>query len=89
MEKIEKNKFNLLVTRNSLCWTTDDLELVFLKVKLIALSDSWSIGYYYKRTSVTTSHREPVFQQMTLIWPFKVTKGQTDHAIRTATYDFL
>ena len=26
---------------------------------------------------------------MTLIWPFKVTKGQTDHAIRTVTYDFL
>ena len=29
------------------------------------------------------------FQQMTLIWPFKVTKGQTDYAIRSATYDFL
>ena len=26
---------------------------------------------------------------MTLIWPFKVTKGQTDLAIPTATYDFL
>ena len=26
---------------------------------------------------------------MTLIWPFKVTKGQTDFAIRTATYVFL
>ena len=27
--------------------------------------------------------------QMTLIWPFKVTKGQTDYAIRFTTYDFL
>ena len=26
---------------------------------------------------------------MTLIWPFKVTKGQTDYAIRFATYHFL
>ena len=26
---------------------------------------------------------------MTSIWPFKVTKGQTDYAIRSATYDFL
>ena len=26
---------------------------------------------------------------MTLIWPFEVTKGQTDHAIRSATYEFL
>ena len=26
---------------------------------------------------------------MTLIWPFKVTKGKTYHAIRTTTYDFL
>ena len=32
-----------------------------LKVKLIALSDSRSIGYYYKSTSVTISHRKPVF----------------------------
>ena len=30
-----------------------------------------------------------VFQQMTLIWPFKVTKGQTDNAIRFVTYQFL
>ena len=35
------------------------------------------------------SHRNPDFQQMTRIWPFKVTKGQTDYAIRSATYDFL
>ena len=35
------------------------------------------------------SHENPVFQQMTLIWPFKVTKGQTDYAIRFATYQFL
>ena len=27
--------------------------------------------------------------QMTLIWPFKVTEGQTDYVIRYATYDFL
>ena len=26
---------------------------------------------------------------MTLIWPFKVTKGRTDYAIRPATYDLL
>ena len=26
---------------------------------------------------------------MTLIWRFKVTKGQTDYAIRSATYDLL
>ena len=26
---------------------------------------------------------------MTLIWTFKVTEGQTDYAIRSATYDFL
>ena len=26
---------------------------------------------------------------MTLIWPSKVTKGQTDYSIRLATYDFL
>ena len=27
--------------------------------------------------------------RMTLIWPFKVTKGQTDYAIRSATHDLL
>ena len=26
---------------------------------------------------------------MTLIWPFKVTKGQTDYAILFTTHDFL
>ena len=26
---------------------------------------------------------------MTLIWPFKVTKGQTDHDMRFSTYDLL
>ena len=26
---------------------------------------------------------------MALIWPFKVTKGQTYYTIRSATYDFL
>ena len=35
------------------------------------------------------SHRNPVFHQITLIWPFKVTKCQTDYAILFATYDFL
>ena len=29
-----------------------------------------------------------VFQQMTLIWPFKVTKGKTDNAIWFAKYHF-
>ena len=27
--------------------------------------------------------------QMTLIWPFKVTKDQTDNTIKFATYHFL
>ena len=35
------------------------------------------------------SHWNPVFQQMTLIWPFKVTKSQTDNVILFPTYDFL
>ena len=35
------------------------------------------------------SHRNPAFQQMTLIWSFKVTEGQSDHAIRFASHDFL
>ena len=35
------------------------------------------------------SHRNPVFLQMTLMWPFKVSKGQTDNAIRFATHDLL
>ena len=35
------------------------------------------------------SHGNPVFQQMTLIWPFKVTKGQTDYTIWFAPYHFL
>ena len=35
------------------------------------------------------SHGNLLFQQMTLIWPFKVTKSQTDYAIRSATYDLL
>ena len=26
---------------------------------------------------------------MTLIWPVKVTKGQTHHAMRSSTYDLL
>ena len=62
-----------------------------LKVKLTALSDSRSISYY-KCFSVTIalSRTESLFfQQMTLIWPFKVTKGQTDYGIRFAKYHFL
>ena len=35
------------------------------------------------------SHRNYVLQQMALIWPFKVTQGQTDYALRFATYEFL
>ena len=35
------------------------------------------------------SHGNPVFQQMTLIWPFKVTQGRTEYAFRFATYHFL
>ena len=33
--------------------------------------------------------RNSIFQQMTLIWLFKVTKGQPYYAIRSAMYDFL
>ena len=57
-------------------------------VELIALSDSRSIGYY-KCSSVTIalSRTETLFfQQMILISPIKVTKNETDHAIRFATY---
>ena len=62
-----------------------------LKVKLIALSDSRSISYYKcSSVSIALSRTESLFfQQMILIWPFKVTKGQTDHAIRFAIYHFL
>ena len=35
------------------------------------------------------SHGNPVFQPMTWIWPFKVTKSQTHNAIRFATHDLL
>ena len=43
---------------------------------------------FYSNYSVI-SHGNPASQQMTLIWPFRVTKGQTNHAIRFATYHFL
>ena len=46
----------------------------------------------YKRSIVTIalSRTETrVLQQMTLIWSFKVTKSQTDYAIRIATYKLL
>ena len=44
----------------------------------------------YKCSIVTSaiSLGHPVFQQMTLIWPFKVSKGQTDYATLFAIYDF-
>ena len=35
------------------------------------------------------SHRNPVFHQMTLIRPYKVTKVQSDFSTRSATRDFL
>ena len=35
------------------------------------------------------SHGNPVFQQMTSIWPFQVTKGQTEYDIRFTAYHFL
>ena len=35
------------------------------------------------------SHRNHVFQQMTLFWPSKVTKGQTGCTIRFASYELL
>ena len=35
------------------------------------------------------SHRYRNFRQMALVWPFKVTKGQTDNAIRFPTHDLL
>ena len=48
---------------------------------------TYYVTFYSNYSAI--SHGNPVFQQMTLIWPFKVTKGQTDYAIRSATYDFL
>ena len=55
------------------------------KVKLIMPSNSRHIASYTcSIVTIALSRTESLFfQQMTLIWPFKVTKGQTDHAIRT------
>ena len=47
-----------------------------------------SLYVFYSKYSAIP-HGNPVFQQMTLIWLSKVTNGQTDHAIQTATQDFL
>ena len=61
------------------------------KVKLIMPFDLRPMTSYKCSLSnySAISHGNPVFQQMTLIWPFKVTKGQTDYSIRSAIYDFL
>ena len=61
------------------------------KVKVIAPFDSRPMTYYWCSivTIALILHGNPVFQHMTLIWPFKVTKGRTDYVILFATYDFL
>ena len=71
-------------------WPWSDLSRS-LKVKLIVPSDPRPMTCYLcSIVTIALSRPEtPVFQQMTLIWPFKVTKGQTDYAIRSATHDLL
>ena len=60
------------------------------EVELIMPFDSRHyIMYVFYSNYSAISHGNPVFLQMTLIWPSKVTKGQTDYAILFATYDFL
>ena len=87
------------------CFSGDDLGLTFqglLKGKLIItfkhlnnfktkLKNHFFMTPFRQQHSKysTISHRNRVFQQMTLIWPFKVTEGQTDYSIRSATRDFL
>jgi hypothetical protein len=45
--------------------------------------------YMFYRNYSAISHGKPVFQQMALIWAFKVTIGQTDYTIWFAPYHFL
>ena len=60
------------------------------KVKLITPSDSQHITSYTSSiVTIALPRTETCFQQKTLIWPCKVTKGQTDYTIRFAAYKFL
>ena len=59
-----------------------------LKVKLIMPSDPRPTKFlimFYSNDSVI-SHRNRVFQQMTLIWPFKVTKGNLGSSLETTDF---
>ena len=61
------------------------------KVKLIMPSYSQPMTSYLCSivTIALSCTGNPVFQHMTLIWPFKVTKGQTDYTIWSVTHEFL
>ena len=50
---------------------------------------SYDILYMFNSNYSAISHRNPVFHQMTSIWPFKVNKGQTDYTFRFASYELL
>ena len=76
------------------CFSADDLDLNLSrspKVNQIFTirSATYDLLLVFNSNYNAIWHGTPVFQQMTLIWPFKVTKGQTDCAIWFATYDLL
>ena len=92
-----KNKMKWNETRHVFCKQNGTSRLIFEsdlsrspELKLIMPSNPRPMSPY--TCSIVTcaiSLGHPVFQEMTLIWPFKVNKGQTDFFILFATYDLL
>ena len=71
----------------------DDLDLPFqghqrwTDYSIRSATHDFLLLFYSNYSAI--SNRNTVFQQMTLIWPFNVTKGQTDYSLQSTTYDFL
>ena len=89
--KQKTNKLDIFTRRNgnfNCNWKTKT-EYVIRQTGCTIRFASYEFLYMFHINNSTISDRNRVFQQMTLFWPFKVTKGKTGCTIRFAAYEFL
>ena len=84
----------MALSRTETRFSADDLDLTFKVTKGqtgYMASDSHHMSFYScSIVTIALSRTETLFfMQMTLIWPSKVTKGESDYTIWFASYDIL
>ena len=98
-QNTRKTRLNFASKTGHLDWYSNNLDLYEIsKIKIYSFfilatnairSATFQFLLVINSNHGAISHRYSDFRQMTLIWRFKVIKGQTDYAIGFATYHFL